>query len=66
MFEITELGMNGRRTIIATAESFDDAKAKIEAMGVAFAEDDADYPGCADAYLNDGRCVAIQPKDLFK
>jgi len=62
MFEITEIHMNGRREIVATATSFIEAKNKVEAMGVLFMEDDSDYPGCADAYLNGGRVVAIQPK----
>lgn len=61
MFEIIENGMNGRRAVIATAESFDAAKAAVVAMGVSYMEDDADYAGCADAYLNDGRVVAVQP-----
>lgn len=61
MHEIIENNMMGRRTVIATAESFIAAKEAVVAMGVAFMEDDADYPECADAYLNDGRVLAIQP-----
>lgn len=61
MFEIIETHMNNRREVIATAESFDAAKATVTAMGVSFMEDDADYPGCADAFMNDGRTIAIQP-----
>lgn len=62
MHELIETNMHGRRTVIATAPSFADAKAKAESMGVAFMEDDSDYPECADAYLADGRVVAIQPE----
>jgi hypothetical protein len=64
MFEVIETGMNGRRSLIATAETFEEAKAKVTAMGVVHMEDDADHEGCADAYLNDSRVVAIQPKDF--
>lgn len=62
MHQIIETGMNGRRVEIATAPTFEEAKAKVEAMGAAFMEDDADFPECADAYLNDGRVIAIQPE----
>lgn len=62
MFEIIESGMNGRRKVIATTDTFAAAKAKVEAMGVSFMEDDADYEGCADAYMTDGRVIAIQPE----
>ena len=61
MFEIIESTGIARRTVIDTAPTFEEAKAKVEAMGVAFMEDDADYPGCADAFLNDSRLIAIQP-----
>lgn len=50
-----------RRTLLATAPTFSEAKTKVEAMGVAFMEDDLDFTDCADAYLNDGRIIAIQP-----
>lgn len=61
MFEVSEIHLSGRREIIATLPSFLAAKNEVESMGVLFIEDDADYPGCADAYLNGGRVVAIQP-----
>lgn len=60
MYEIIEVNMNARRTVIATAASFEDAK-KLIADKAAFMEDDADFPDCADAFLKDGRVVAIQP-----
>lgn len=60
MIEIIESGV--RRHVIATVETFAAAKTKVEAMGVAFMEDDADHDDCADAYLNDGRVIAIQPE----
>jgi hypothetical protein len=62
MINIIESG--NRRNVIATAETFADAKAKVVAMGVAFMEDDPDHTDCADAYLNDGRIIAIQPEGL--
>lgn len=61
MINIYESNMS-RRTVIATAATFAEAKVKVEAMGVAFMEDDADHADCADAYLNDGRIIAIQPE----
>ena len=61
MIEIFETNSLGRRTQVATAPDFAAAKALVEAMGVAFMEDDEDHPDCDDAYLNDGRIVAIQP-----
>lgn len=51
-----------RPTVIATAPTFAEAKAKVLAMGCAFMEDDTDHTDCADAYLNDGRVIAIQPE----
>lgn len=60
MIEIIETNMT-RRTVISTAANFAAAKAQVEAMGVAFMDDDADHADCADAYLNDGRIIAIQP-----
>jgi hypothetical protein len=62
MINIIESG--NRRNVIATAETFTDAKAKVIAMGVAFMEDDTDHADCADAYLIDGRIIAIQPEGL--
>ena len=61
MIEIYETNALGRRSQIATAPDFAAAKALVEAMGVAFMEDDEDHTDCADAYLNDGRIVSVQP-----
>jgi hypothetical protein len=49
------------RKVIAGAPTLRDAKVIVEAMGVVFMETDNDYPNCADAFLTDGRVVAIQP-----
>lgn len=62
MFEISEISLSGLRRVLDTAESFEAAKAKVEAMGVSYMEDDSQYEGCADAFLYDGRVVAIQPE----
>ncbi len=62
MYEIIETNMHGRRKVLATAADFTAAKGAVDAMGVAFMEDDSTYPGCADAYLSDGRVIAIQPE----
>lgn len=61
MIEVYESNSLGRRSQIATAPTFAEAKALVVAMGVAFMEDDEDHADCADAYLNDGRIVSIQP-----
>ena len=61
MIEIIE-NVGPRRTVIATAETFAEAKDKVIAMGVSFMEDDEDYIDCADAYMNNGRVIAIQPE----
>lgn len=64
MFEILEVQMGSRPVIavIDKADTFEAAKMKVKAMGVVMITDDADNADCADAYLKDGRCVAIQPK----
>jgi hypothetical protein len=41
--------------------AFAAAKARVAAMGVSFMEDDVDYIDCADAFMTDGRILAIQP-----
>lgn len=60
MFNIIETNMS-RRNVIKTAPTFETAIDALCEMGVAFMEEDADYPDCADALLNDGRIVVIEP-----
>jgi hypothetical protein len=60
MFQVREFTGNTFRTLTERA-SFAAAKAYVETLGVSFMEDDADHEGCADAFLTDGRIVAIQP-----
>jgi len=60
MIEVFESSPRGRNVIL-TAETFEEAKAQVESMGVVLMEDDSDYVDCADAFLIDGRVVAIQP-----
>lgn len=50
------------RKVIATRDTFDEAKAYVTEMGVAHMEDDADFTDCADAMLTDGRVIAIKPE----
>jgi hypothetical protein len=65
LIEVFEAEINGNwKNVIATKESFAEAKVFVEAMGVAFMDEDEDYENCADAYLNDGRIIAIQPVDF--
>lgn len=58
---VSEFHMPAGRTVIAKFDTFAEAKGHVEALGAVYMEDDADYPNCADAYLNDGRVIAIQP-----
>lgn len=60
MVEVYELG-GGRKTVLATRETFAEAKAFVNELGVSHMEDDADFTDCADAFLTDGRVVHIQP-----
>jgi len=61
MIEIIETNMNGRHTILATVATFAEAKNAVNEMNPAFMEDDSDHHDCADAYMRDGRVLAIQP-----
>lgn len=61
MFEIIESPTPRQRSVIATAATFAEAKRTVEFLGVAFMDDDADFPDCADVLLIDGRVLAIQP-----
>lgn len=49
---------------LARVDDFDAALARIEAMGSVLVEADSDYPGCADAFLRDGRVVAVEPVEV--
>lgn len=60
--QVKEVGNAGRSTVIATRETFAEAKAFNVSLGVAFMEDDADYKNCADAFLNDGRLLTVTPE----
>jgi hypothetical protein len=60
VYEISESN-NNRISIVGKADSFEAAKAIVEAMGVAFGEDDATFPDCYDAYMNDRRVLSVQP-----
>jgi hypothetical protein len=54
-----EIQEAGRK--IAEADTFEAAKAIVNAWGVSFMQDDDDYADCADAFMSDGRVIAIQP-----
>lgn len=67
MIEITKTIFHDgetKRRVLKTVETFAEAKAEVLALGVAFIEDDEDYEDCADAILNDGSLIAIQPVGL--
>lgn len=65
MIEIIETGM-GTHTVIRTVASLQAAKSIVRDWGYAHMADDPDYPNCADAYLNDGRTIAMQPVGFSK
>jgi hypothetical protein len=50
------------RTIAATFDSFAAAESYVQGLGVAHFERDADNAGCADAFMRDGRLLAIEPR----
>lgn len=64
MFEVLEsVDINpSRLAVIASKPSFNEAIAYVEKLGAIMIEVDADYQGCADAFLKDGRIIAIQPE----
>ena len=61
MFEVFERDSRLKKNVLANRASFEAAKDFVSSLGVVMLEDDKDYPGCADAFLNDGRVVAVQP-----
>lgn len=53
----------GPRRIVATAPSFADAvELARELFAVAYLEEDADFPGCADFITDAGQLFCIQPE----
>lgn len=56
------VGVSNRYAVIKTCASFDEAVAYVEGLNPICFEKDADYPNCADAFLRDGRILAIQPE----
>lgn len=50
-----------RRTIVATVTTFAEGLNKLNAMEPLFLEEDSHYRYCADAYMRDGRVLALQP-----
>jgi hypothetical protein len=60
MFKVKEMGGIGATTIIATFQTFDEVERYVLEREIACYERDADNPGCADAFLHDGRLWAIE------
>ena len=60
MFKVKEMGGIGATTIIATFQTFDEAERYVLEREIVCYERDADNPGCADAFLRDGRLWAIE------
>jgi hypothetical protein len=50
------------RTIAATFATFTAAVEYVQSQGVAHYELDRDNMDCADAFMNDGRLLAIEPR----
>ena len=62
MFVMMEVFRAGRPTILKEYPTFDDAFTELKARpDFVFGEADADNPGCADAFLSDGRLIVIEP-----
>ena len=54
----------GRPKVLETFATFELAYAALTARpDLVFSEPDADNPGCADAFLSDGRLLVIEPAD---
>ena len=59
-----EVSVSGRKTIVDRFDSFELAYGALTARpDLVFGEPDADNPGCADAFLSDGRLIVIEPAD---
>ena len=60
-FAIYETSPAGTRYTVAVCATFKAAERKIQKIGVIHYERDADYPGCADAMMKDGRVLSVGP-----
>ena len=58
-FQVYERGLFSRREL-ASFTDFDAAEAFVQALNPVCYEVDADYPGCADAFLASGVLVHIE------
>jgi hypothetical protein len=64
MHIMMEVSDTGRKSVIDHFDSFELAYAALTARpDLVFSEPDADNPGCADAFLSDGRLLVIEPAD---
>ena len=64
MHVLIEVFGTGRPTVLASFDTFDLAYAALTARpDLVFSAPDADNPGCADAFLSDGRLLVIEPAD---
>jgi len=64
MHLMMEMSVSGRKTIVDRFDSFELAYAALTVRpDLVFGEPDADNPGCADAFLSDGRLIVIEPTD---
>jgi len=61
MFEVFERSITGRKVVLATKDNFNQALSYVEDLGAIYTELDSEYEGCADAYLNNGQVIAVQP-----
>jgi hypothetical protein len=60
MFKVKEMGNIGRATVIASFTTFEEAERYVLEREIVCYERDGDNPGCADAFLRDGRLWAIE------
>ncbi|MGI4877617.1 MAG: hypothetical protein ACRYG4_09045 [Janthinobacterium lividum] len=64
MHVLMEVFGTGRPKVLETFATFDLASAALIARpDLVFSEPDPDHPGCADAFLSDGRLLVIEPAD---
>ena len=60
MFQIYTLHATHRERV-TTADSFEGALAWLRGVGIVHMEEDADFPGCADAFARNGLVYSVEP-----
>lgn len=62
MFIVYDTTRPFQRKEVERFETFREAEEYVRSLGVHTFEQDASYTGCADAFMLDGRLLAIEPE----